>query len=44
MFRRPRGATTASQVTHERFRTVLQAAYGQVIRGVSFTPGTPPSE
>jgi hypothetical protein len=34
-------ATTASQVTYERFRTVMQATYGQVIRGVAFTPGTP---
>jgi hypothetical protein len=35
------GATTASQVTQERFRTVMQATYGQVVRGVAFTPGTP---
>jgi predicted lipoprotein with Yx(FWY)xxD motif len=35
------GATTASQVAHERFQTVLQATYGLVVRGVSFTPGTP---
>jgi len=35
------GATSASQVTHERFHTALQATYGQVVRGVSFTPGTP---
>jgi hypothetical protein len=34
-------ATTASQVAQERFRTVIQATYGQVIRGVAFTPGTP---
>jgi hypothetical protein len=34
-------ATTASQVTHEQFYTVMQATYGQVVRGVSFTPGTP---
>jgi hypothetical protein len=34
-------ATTASQVTHERFHTVTQATCGQVVRGVSFTPGTP---
>jgi hypothetical protein len=34
-------ATTASQVTYERFHTVMQATYGLVIRGVSFTPGTP---
>jgi hypothetical protein len=35
------GATTASQVGHERFHTVMCAIYGQVVRGVSFTPGTP---
>jgi hypothetical protein len=35
------GATTASQAAHERFRTVIPATYGQVVRGVSFTPGTP---
>jgi hypothetical protein len=34
-------ATTASQVTYERFRTVIPAIYGQVVRGVAFTPGTP---
>jgi hypothetical protein len=34
------GATTASQVAYESFHTVMQATYGQVIRGVSFTPGT----
>jgi hypothetical protein len=34
-------ATTASQVTYERFRTVMRATYGQVIRGVAFTPDTP---
>ena len=34
-------ATTASQATHERFRTVMQATYGQVVRGAAFTPGTP---
>jgi len=28
-------------VTNERFRTVMQATYGQVVRGVAFTPGTP---
>jgi hypothetical protein len=33
-------ATAASQVTYERFRTVMQATYGEVVRGVSFTPGT----
>lgn len=36
-----RGATTASQVAHERFHTVMQATYGHVIRGVTFMPGTP---
>ncbi len=35
------GATMASQVSYERFRTVMQATYGQVVRGVAFTPGTP---
>jgi predicted lipoprotein with Yx(FWY)xxD motif len=35
------GATSASQVTHEKFHTVIDATYGQVVRGVSFTPGTP---
>ena len=34
------GATSASQVVHEKFNTVLQAIDGQVVRGVSFTPGT----
>jgi hypothetical protein len=34
-------ATSASQVMHERFHTAIQATYGQVVRGVSFTPGTP---
>jgi hypothetical protein len=34
-------ATTASQVTYERFHTVIRATWGQVVRGVSFTPGTP---
>jgi hypothetical protein len=34
-------ATTSSQVTHERFHTVIRATYGQVVRGVAFTPGTP---
>ncbi len=37
-------ATTASQVSNERFHTVLQATYGQVVRGVAFTPGTPPTD
>jgi hypothetical protein len=35
------GAGTASQVAHERFHTVMRATYGQIVRGVSFTPGTP---
>ncbi len=35
------GATTASQVTSEHFRTVIPATYGLVVRGVAFTPGTP---
>jgi hypothetical protein len=34
-------ANTASQVAHEKFNTVMQATYGQVVRGVSVTPGTP---
>jgi len=34
-------ATTASQVIYERFHTVIRATYGQVVRGVAFTPGTP---
>jgi hypothetical protein len=34
-------ATSASGLTHERFHTVIPAIYGQVVRGVSFTPGTP---
>jgi hypothetical protein len=34
------GATAASQVTSERFHTVMPATYGQVVRGVAFTPGT----
>ncbi len=35
------GATSAGQVPRERFQTVLPPTYGQVVRGVSFTPGTP---
>jgi hypothetical protein len=35
------GATRASQVSQEGFHTVMRAIYGQVVRGVSFTPGTP---
>ena len=34
-------ATTAPQVAREHFQTVVRATYGQVVRGVSFTPGTP---
>jgi len=34
-------ATTAGQVTSEQFHTVMPATYGQVVRGVAFTPGTP---
>jgi hypothetical protein len=34
-------ATSASQVSNEQFRTVIPATYGQVVRGVAFTPGTP---
>ena len=29
-----------SAPTRERFRTVVPALYDQVVRGVSFTPGT----
>lgn len=35
------GATSASQAVHEKFNTVVQPIDGQVVRGVSFTPGTP---
>ena len=35
------GATSTGQVSHEKFHTVVQPTYGQVVRGVSFTPGTP---
>ncbi|MBO0692177.1 MAG: hypothetical protein J2P58_04705 [Acidimicrobiaceae bacterium] len=34
-------ATSASQVAQEKFHPVMQPTYGQVVRGVSFTPGTP---
>ena len=34
-------ASTASQVANEKFHTVMEPTYGQVVRGVSFTPGTP---
>jgi hypothetical protein len=29
-----------SQPSRESFRSVVPARYGQVVRGVSFTPGT----
>ena len=35
------GATSAGQVAHEKFQTVVQPTYGQVVRGVALTPGTP---
>jgi hypothetical protein len=35
------GATSADQVSHEAFKTVVAATYGQVVRGVAFTPGSP---
>jgi hypothetical protein len=35
------GATAPSQVAHETFHTVMPATYGQVVRGVAMTPGTP---
>jgi hypothetical protein len=34
-------ATSAAQAAHEKFHPVMQATYGVVDRGVSFTPGTP---
>jgi hypothetical protein len=34
-------ATSPSQVRKEGFNTVMKATYGQVVRGVAFTPGTP---
>ena len=34
-------ALAASQVTHEQFRTLMRATYGQVVRGLAVTPGTP---
>jgi predicted lipoprotein with Yx(FWY)xxD motif len=34
-------ATQAGQVAHEKFSTMVQPTYGQVVRGVSVTPGTP---
>lgn len=37
------GATASSQVGHESFHTVMAPTYGQVVRGVAFTPGTPSS-
>jgi len=38
------GATSPAQAAHERFHTVVPATYGQVVRGVAFTPGTPLSD
>jgi hypothetical protein len=35
------GATAPSQTLHETFHTVMQATYGEVVRGVAMTPGTP---
>jgi hypothetical protein len=35
------GATSAGQAAHEKFHTVEEPTYGQVVRGVAFTPGTP---
>ena len=35
------GVRSAGRAVHERFHTVVKATYGQVVRGVSFTPGTP---
>ena len=35
------GATSSGQVTHEKFHTTVQPTWGQVVRGVAFTPGTP---
>jgi hypothetical protein len=35
------GATSAGQASNEKFHTVVSATYGQVVRGVAFTPGTP---
>ena len=37
------GATSAGQATNEQFHTVVGPTYGQVVRGVAFTPGTPHS-
>lgn len=33
-------ATTAAEVTNEKFFTLRTAGFGEVLRGVSFTPGT----
>jgi hypothetical protein len=33
-------ATTAAETAHERFFTLRTAGFGEVLRGVSFTPGT----
>jgi hypothetical protein len=35
--------STATQASGESFSTVIPAQYGQVVRGVSFTPGTSPT-
>ena len=34
------GAKTAAEVTNEKFFTLRTAGFGEVLRGVSFTPGT----
>jgi hypothetical protein len=33
-------ATTAAEVVHEKFLTLEGAGFGEVLRGVSWTPGT----
>lgn len=38
------GATSTSEVGWERFHPVMAATYGQVVEGVSFTPGTRPTD
>jgi hypothetical protein len=35
--------TSASSAAHENFVTLRGAGFGEVLRGVSFTPGTPPN-
>jgi hypothetical protein len=35
------GATSPSSAAHESFHTMLPATYGEVVRGVAMTPGTP---